>query len=344
MTITAKMIAKELGISPSAVSLALNGKSGVSEETRQNVIDKAAEMGYFQHRFGPQQRTSQTIRFVVYIGGKDVVNEIPFYSYVLRGAEIRAKELGYNVLVSYYNHADMVQQELDKLSLDVSGILFMGTELHREDLAPGFSFGKQPCPVIMIDNELFSEETNTVTTDNVRGARKAIQYLAEQGHRKIGYLSSLQRIPNFDSRCEGVNQAAGQYPDISIEKIPVNFATKKNVHDIMEWVNQAKDLPTALFADSDIIALGAIQALTRCGYRIPEDISVIGFDDMDASRLVNPPLTTIRVMKLEMGIAAVELLHKRIRNNHPELGTDAIYNVTITTRLKERKSVAALPF
>lgn len=340
MTVTAKMIAKELGVSPSAVSLALNGKSGISEETRKNIIEKASEMGYFSGRFNPVEKQPGNIRFVVYNGGKDVLNEIPFYSYVLRGIENRAKEQGYNILVSYFNSQSITQEDAEELCRGVDGILVMGTELHREDFAGGISLKKLPCPVVVIDNGLFGDKIDSVVTDNLRGAFKAIEYLVKWGHTKIGYLCSRQRIPNFDERSKGVELAQKEYPDVRIEQIPVNFATKKSVADIEEWIRNTEELPTALFADSDMIAFGAIQALTGCGYRIPEDISVIGFDDMDACRLVNPPLTTIQVMKLQMGMAAFTFLENRIEGKLTVTGDDAFFNVTVTTKVKERKSVS----
>ena len=339
MTVTAKMIAKELGVSPSAVSLALNGKNGISEDTRKSIIEKATEMGYFESRFDPTQKSPGNIRFVVYDGRKDVVNEIPFYSYVLRGVEIRAKELGYNTLVSYYNSQSITHEETEELCKGVDGILFMGTELHREDFSGKVFLKQLPCPVVMIDNGLFGDYIDSVVTDNLRGAYKAIEYLVKWGHKRIGYLSSRQRIPNFDERSMGVELARKEHPDISIEQIPVSFATKRSVRDIEQWIETTEELPTALFADSDMIAFGAIQALTGHGFRVPEDISVIGFDDMDACRLVNPPLTTIQVMKVQMGMAAFTLLENRIRGKYTVLGDDACFNLTVTTKVKERKSV-----
>lgn len=340
MTVTAKMIAKELGVSPSAVSLALNGKSGISEETRKTIIEKASEMGYFAGRFRPMEKQPRNIRFVVYNGGKDVLSEIPFYSYVLRGVEIRAKEQGYNTLVSYYNGQSITQEDTEELCKGMDGILIMGTELHREDFAGRICMKKLPCPVVMIDNSLFGDQINSVVTDNFHGAYKAIEYLVNWGHTRIGYLCSRQRIQNFDERSMGVELAQRDYPDTRIERIPVNFATKKSVADIEQWIRNTKELPTALFADSDMIAFGAIQALTGCGYRIPEDISVIGFDDMDACRLVNPPLTTIQVMKLQMGIAAFTLLENWVEGKFTVMGDDACFNLVVTTKVKERRSVS----
>jgi len=122
----------------------------------------------------------------------------------------------------------------------------------------------------------------------------------------------------------------------------VDFSTEKAYRDICRWLQEQDVLPTAFFADSDVIAFGAIRAFNRFGFRVPEDISVIGFDDMPACEMVSPPLTSIRVMKVMMGSTAMEILHQRITEMDTPSATEQTgrFRIAISTDIKVRRTVA----
>lgn len=341
MNITAKEIANLLGISPSAVSLALNGKPGVSDSTRKMILSKASELGYRNGlpTMEPPKNPSN-IRYVIYTNDGNVVREISFHSIILEGIEAHARELGYNVLVSYLNHHECDSAHITALAQDVDGILLLGTEFSTFDSDCENILNTLTCPVIIIDNNLFSHNADCVSSDNLKGAYSAISYLYQHGHRKIGYFSSRQRIPNFDERSQGVDFAVQNLPNLQIERYPVSFSTRKAYEDLCSWLETNPELPTAFFADSDIIAFGAIQAFTQMGYRIPEDISIVGFDDMPACQMISPPLTSIRVKKIQTGSLAMQLLHDRIQKTADRIIPHTSLHITVSTELKERNSVA----
>ncbi len=344
MSITAKEIAEMLQVSPAAVSLALNGKPGISDATRELIVSTAAKYNY-SVRQSPKASSSpaKNIRYVIYLGEGHVVNEISFHSIVLQGIEATAKKLGYNVLVSYfYNDQDEAGQ-LDAIFQNTAGVILLGTEFNESSgwLKHLYVSPYANIPVVMVDNETFHTEIDCIVTDNLRGAYKAVSHLISQGHTKIGYLSSIQRISNFDERSEGVQRALKDHPEATVQIVPVDFSTEKAYHDICRWLKEEHDLPTAFFADSDVIAFGAIRAFNRFGYKVPEDVSVIGFDDMPACEMVNPPLTTIKVMKVLMGSQAMELLHQRITEMAaPAAEQTGVFRTAISTDVKVRRSVA----
>lgn len=345
MSITAKEIAEMLNVSPSAVSLALNGKPGVSDSTRELILSTAARYNYTVRQNQNSSSPTRNIRYVIYLGEGHVVNEISFHSIVLQGIEAAAKKLGYNVLVSYFYSDQDETDQLNAIFQNTAGVILLGTEF---DESSGWL--KHPCvsqhshiPLVMVDNKTFHTEIDCIYTDNLRGAYKAVEYLISQGHKSVGYFSSLQRIPNFDERSEGVKRALADHPEATVQVVPVDFSTEKAYRDICGWLKEQHELPTAFFADSDIIAFGAMRAFNRMGYKVPDDISIIGFDDMPACDMVSPPLTSIKVMKVLMGSKAMEILHQRISENEaaPPADQDGVFRIAISTNVKVRRSVTS---
>lgn len=340
MSVTIKDIARALHISPSAVSLALNGKSGVSESTREKITTMAIEMGYLPSRQISWMKPSANIRFLIFLNTTNVVTEISFYSFVLHGIQSEAKELGYNVLVNYITKdADGNWQE-DIPLIDTIGILALGTELHNNDINNEFfSAFTDHCPTIILDNNLFSSDIDCIATNNTLGSYQAIQHLIHSGHKHIGYLTSRQRIHNFDERATGVERAIQENPNVVFQKIPVTFSTSKAAQELSSWLLSNPNPPTAFFAESDIIAFGAMQAFNSYGYRVPEDISIIGFDDMPACDMVSPPLTSIHVSKERMGIMAVRQLHEKLTETHKPFPTR---NTILSTFVHQRSTIKNL--
>jgi len=341
---TAKEIAKMLHVSPSAVSLALNGKPGVSDSTRKLIIDTAKEYDYTVRNSYNSPAPIRNISYVIYVGEGLVVNEIAFHSIVFQGVEAQAKKLGYNVLVSYLYSKQDEERQLSALFQNTMGVILLGTEFEESSswLTEHYHIHNSDVPLVMVDNITFNMEIDCICTDNFRGAYKAINYLFSQGHRKIGYFSSANRILNFDERKAGVSRAMDEHPDCTLTIVPVGFSTENAYQDVREWLEKENDLPTAFFTDSDVIAFGAIRAFQRSGYRIPEDISIIGFDDMPACSIINPSLTTIKVAKELLGIKAMEMLHQRITEkvdpDTPECS--GVFHTRLSTDVIERHSVS----
>lgn len=346
MSITAKEIAKLLNVSPAAVSLALNGKPGVSDITREKIISTALKYDYTV----PQQQhasvSTRNIRYVIYIGEGLVVKEISFHYIVLQGIEAMAKKLGYNVLVSYLYHNQNEADQFEEIFQNTAGIVLLGTEFNESTslLKNPLIHQHSDVPIVIVDNMTFRSSVDCIYTDNLQGAYIAIEHLINQGHTDIGYFSSIQRIWNFEMRKEGVQRALAEHPEASLNIVPVDFSTEKAYRDICQWLESKPDLPTAFFADSDVIAFGAIRAFHKFGYRIPQDISIIGFDDMPACEMISPPLTTVRVLKMLMGSKAVEVLHQRIsEQSHTSEETAAgVFRTAISTCIKSRHSVMSL--
>ena len=345
MRITAKEIAKMLDVSPSAVSLALNGRPGVSDAMRKLIVNTAAKYNYTVRPSQNPLPAVRNISYVIYVGEGLVVNEVSFHSIVFQGIEAQAKKLGYNVSVSYLYSKQDEEDQMNAILQNTAGVILLGTEFEESSgwLSRYFASRSPNIPIVMVDNMTFHVDIDCICTDNLRGAYKAIEHLISQGHTEIGYFSSIQRILNFDERREGVRLALAGNAQSRLTVVPVQFSSEKAYRDICLWLEKSRGLPTAFFADSDMIAFGAIRAFHKFGYRIPEDISLIGFDDMPACELVSPPLTTIKVMKELMGSKAMELLHQRIVEGMalPSTERTGVFRTAISTHVKVRRSVGA---
>lgn len=334
MKVSIRKISEITGFSQATVSNALNNKKGVNPETARQILEAARDCGY--------QGSSKIngIRFVIVKNGGQVVADTPFFSALIEGVENESREAGYEItLLNLDSRQPDYQQQLQVLLADPSyAILLLATELTEEDILP---FAGAAAPLVLLDAWYEKTVFDSVFINNLDSVKEATQYLLACGHRKIGYLQSKIRIRNFRYRELGwmlAQQGAGITPDPGY--IFSLTPTVEGAHQDMTGLLESNpSLPTAFFADNDIIAFGAIKALNEHGVTIPEDVSVIGFDDLPFCRISTPMLTSIRVDKEEMGRVAVRRLMERINNGNP----DTHLKIEICNTLMKRDSVAVLP-
>lgn len=350
-SITAKAIAQKLGLSTASVSVALNGKPGVSPATRERILAAAAELGYPASRAA--NADSKLLCFLIYVDqAVGIAQESTFYTFVLKGVETAAKELGYRILIRYYYASQNFDSQMSDIVGDLSGLLILGTDMtvaRREEIGELIGQVSLPFPIVILDNFIFSAYVDCVGNDNLYGAKSAMSYLIDQGHRRFGYLRARQRITNFDDRENGIRMAFGEHISDpaagALEIIDVDIAADKAYSDICSWLDRAVLLPDALFAENDVVAAAAIRAFNTRGIRVPQEISVMGFDDIPVCEMVEPTITTVHSFKERLGVEAVELLHRRIAKGENVQAAQAsgVVKLSMSTRLVERKSVASKP-
>lgn len=344
MSITAKDIAERLNVSPTAVSLAMNGRPGISEATREKILAEAVRLGYSLSKreiTGP----AKNIRYVIFLERGDAVKETSFYSIVLQGIEARAKEFGFNVLISYFYASGDWGEQISNICKDVAGLIILATEVedrHIRQVLP-YSRKQLDVPVVLADNATSLVDVDCVVSDNLRGAYRAVSYLLDKAHPDVGYLCSKTRIDSFDERRLGVLKARREYgvdPALPLQQIDVGIASEQAYYDMCAWLDNGGKPLSAFFADNDIIAAACIRALKTKGYRVPQDVSVVGFDDMPVCTMIDPTLTTIRVMKEQMGMTAMDMLAHRIedRDSGESSKMTGVLRTTISTSLVERES------
>jgi len=334
-------IARLANVSKSAVSLALNGKNGVSEKTREKILRIAKEHGYIPRPIVKADQFSQTnnklLRFVACTNTGIVTNQyksLPFFMELIHNLENEIGSSGYSLIVSSIG-IDNLEEEITKLEQEQqsSGILLLGTNLTAEQIQV---FAKIQPNLVVLDTCFETMNVNFIVMNNVYGAYQAGQYLIDLGHKEIGYVGSNLRIYNFDMRKKGFLQAMEEN-GIIINEEKIYSVSPTIITSQEEFKSQIKNkkeqLPTALFCEADYMAISVIKSLTELGIRVPEDISVIGFDDIFESRVITPELTTIHVKKDKIAFLAVENLIKQIESKE----TTKI-KILVDTDFVERKS------
>ena len=335
MAITAKELAKQLGLSEAAVSLALNHRPGVSTATRKRVLAAAEEQGYDFSRLKPVEpgKNGGSIYFVIYKKHGAVVTDTPFFTQLSEGVDEACKALPYYLNIQYLHEDDDISALLsDWKRVGCRGLILLGTEMQLQDLRP---FLKAELPLVLLDNYFEEVDVDSVLINNIKGAYTAADYLIRKRHAQPGYLHSSYSINNFEERADGFYKAIRKN-GMSTSRSIVHRLTPSvegAYADMRELLSRNEPLANCYFADNDLIAAGAVRALKEAGYRIPQDIAVVGFDNMPICTYIEPPLTTVHVPKQYMGRMAVHRLHELIcqPDNQP-------IKIEISATLQKRKS------
>ena len=331
MKINVKKLSELAGVSPATVSNALNHKRGVNPETARQILELAAQYGY-----EPTEKI-HCIRIVRYFDSGEIVTDVPFFNDLLATIEELSRRNGYETkLVNLYRHREDYEDCVKELLRDASSaVLFLGTELRRED-ARAFLGAKMP--FLLVDTHFDDLPFHTVLMHNESPVYHSVNLLIEKGHTKIGYLRSAARSQNFSRRYRGFVRAMSEAgltveADFCYELPP----TLVGAHDsFAAALEEKRELPTAFVAGNDMIALGAMKALQERGIAVPQDISLIGFDDIAFGAVSSPSLTTVHLDNRAMGETAVKRLLELIRD--PD---QAPVSIELYTSLIERDSVAA---
>ena len=233
--------------------------------------------------------------------------------------------------------ADRQLEELRRSG--AAGCVLLATEMQPEDIQ---KFDDFPLPLVVLDSFFPGRSGAYVTIDNFDGARRAVRHLLSRGHRRIGHLASAVPISNISERKQGLLAALSEYPEATLQSFPVGTTPEQAYSDMSAHLRRRPFdpalYPTAFFADNDIIAVSCIRAFREWGVRIPEDISVIGFDDVPLSCVTSPRLSTVRVEKETLGRLAITLLRDRMDNP----AASAPVKLSVGTSLCLRESVRIL--
>jgi Transcriptional regulators len=332
MKASIREISKMTGFSPATVSNALNRKKGVNKETAEEILRVADEMGY------SNTAKISRIKLVIYKRNGLIIDNSPFFTNLLEGVENECRISGYDMTVCNLDRrSDSYEQRLEELLNDkTTAVIMLGTEALDEDFE---KFRSAKCPFVILDSWSTSMNFDGVLINNSDSARNAVEHLIQKGHKEIGYLRGKFRIKAFAARANGYSRALYKNGIALNEQFIVTLSTTMDgaYKDMLAYLEQKPILPTAFFADNDMIALGVMKALIEKGYSIPEDISLIGFDDLSSCEISTPRLTTIRVFKQEMGQMAVRRLLDMIKD-----GDGIKMKIQICTEFIERDSVKDL--
>lgn len=309
-----KEIAEILNISPSAVSFAINNKSGVSEETRRKVLAlKNTSIVAELNRVPNSNFQNGLLLFVVLKKHGNVIGNTPFFLTLSEALHQQSYLEGFGLQVIYCQPNENFDNIMSKYvsTNQYSGIILLATEASNKDILCMHSYN---IPFIVIDGWFAKNKADCVLMDNWDGVIQATEYLFRMGHRDIGFIRSNVQCNNLEERHlafqTGMSVLGLQIHDEYI--FTVSTTIKRAADDMDLILKKSPKLPTAFICGNDIMAMGVIEALKKNGFRVPEDMSIIGFDDMPISAHYQPPLTTIHIHNRSIAKLAVEILASKI--------------------------------
>jgi len=308
-------IADHLGISKNSVSLALGGKTGVSDETRELVIKTAQQMQY-NYKIPSEENNPKKLLTII---PEYIKDDSYFYNQVYWAIEMRAKECGHIAVLCSVTDDMQQKNELPSMyyELDFIGIITVGV-LSKSYMQ--FLHDKTDC-LVSVDHNYSDLNIDCILTANLDSAYRLTQYVIAQGHTEIGFVGSVDMTSSIFERWCGYQKAmlhAGLTinPKLSILHASPLKVLLSDPQELTEVLMQMEHLPSAFITGGDRIAISLMSALTLMGKQVPDDISVAGFDNIEATTMVTPALTTINVKRNLLGETAVNRLI--YRSEHPD--------------------------
>jgi LacI family transcriptional regulator len=327
-------VAQAVGCSSAAVSLALRGERGVSDATRARVVEAARVLGYRPPAGVSRKRQKPwTIGLVI----KAVLGDSPeanrFYAPVMAGIEESCRNHRMDLMLATMPvDQDYYPIEVPRIVTDrtCDGLIVVGAHLSQ---ATAEILRGAP-PLVLVDAYSEDDAFDSIATDNIGGARTAVEHLVAQGHREIAILgTSPQAFPSILQRRRGYEQVLAEN-GLSCHYIDAVYWQQELAGAVgVEYLQSHPEI-TAVFCANDAVAVALLQAARQAGISVPAQVSVVGFDDIDLAGFVSPALTTMSVDKVGMGRIAVTLLANRL-----ELGKECVTQTLVRPRLVERLSV-----
>jgi LacI family transcriptional regulator len=321
-------VAAAANVSPSAVSLVIRGRPGVAAKTRERIWAAVSELGYEvpAPANGPRP---QAVCVLIEKGAMPAVVDL-FYGDIIRGFQAEAQRLGYQVLLHMYDSgADTPALLTQSLPEEARGLVIANDGDLRPDVIAAMN--GRGLPVVLIENHVPDHHLLCVLGDNFEAGYAVTRHLLDLGHRSLAVLRGPTKYSSLTDRLRGSLAAlaeAGLIVPPELMPAPVSGHPKKGYLQMREILG-LPHRPSAVVAVSDKTAFGAMEAIKEAGLRIPEEIAIVGIDDLHESAYTHPPLTTFRVPRHEMGLLAMRKLHHLIDGDREPSAKSVVYGELI---------------
>ena len=314
------------------VSRVINNKGFTSVKTREKVLKAIEEIDYRPNILARSLVTKES-RFITIVI-PDISN--PFFSEMVKEAEDIARRNKYIILLGDTEGRKEIEKEYSEAAINrmSDGIILIAPRMENKLIDKI----NDRVPLVLVDRPDASQDIAQINIDNFEGALLAVEHLIGLNHKRIGFLSGTRDVTAGLQREEGYIETLKKYNiDIQSKLIVKGDWTFKSGRDALDKFTGNNHMPTAIFASNDLMALGLIQRAQEKGIRVPEDLSIIGFDDILMAVLVNPSLTTVRQPRLEMGKVAIELLINKLQKK-----SDIKNNIILKNKLIIRNSTGGI--
>lgn len=316
---TIQDVADKAGVSKATVSAVINDKGTVRESTRSTVLDAIQELNYRPRPAARRRLSTETLRSVGFVL-REIAN--PYYAEIITGAESYLRERGYITLVAASEGDFKAEQRIINLftQKDVDGILLTPVLDGDTDLSHIFDLKRRNVSFVLLE-EIRGLQASLVDVDNVEGAKAAVRHLIELGHTHIIHFAGPEYSLHSQERVDGVRGAYSESKLVfsSDLVVPAGDSLENGYRTGLDYFSDIppEDRPTAVTCYNDLVALGLCRALEELGLSVPEDVSVVGYDDLQLLEYLSAAsrLTSVHVPKFEVGRTAAELLHQDIEGD-----------------------------
>ncbi|HQU74157.1 MAG TPA: LacI family DNA-binding transcriptional regulator [Calditrichia bacterium] len=315
--VTIQDVAEKAGVSKGTVSAVINGKNSVKAVTRDHVLEVIKEMEF---------RPKGVARNLKYVNQGKTIGIIlkdinyPFYNTIAKGAMAYAESKGYSLIVTSSEDSHESEKRLSHLfsTKDIGGAIIAPIVEGEAEIEHLFKLKMLNYPFVLLE-DVKGIQANVVAIDNLNAVKEAVKYLIDHGHSRILHFAGPAHSSHTHERIDGFRHAFSESPLVFDEKAVIPIGTSDHEEVIKKTTEffaslRKEDYPTAIVCFNDQQALGVITALTELDLRVPEDISVVGNDDINYSRLFPVPLTTIHAPQFEIGEKAAEILIRHIES------------------------------
>lgn len=327
--VTLRDIATETEFSINTVSRALNGKPEVGHDTRRIILEKAAELDYRPNKLARGLRSSRTHTLGVIVA--DVAN--PYFGGLVKRLHEAARRYNYSIILQdtdedYLREVEAVQVMLAE---HVDGLVITPVQT---DEATIIRFKESRLPFVLLGRHFDDLETDYVTQDDEQGGRLATEHLIKRGHERIAFVGGPLSISCAVGRLRGYEQALNEHGIcLNPQFVSTCSVTTEDGYNVGKSLVKSKPRPSAIFAFSDFVSLGVMRAIREEGLEIPEDIAIVGYDDVSFASCLSVPLTTVHIPRKEMAEIAVDILRAKIDGN-----VDGAKHVKLPVELVVRQS------
>ncbi|MEO7431240.1 MAG: LacI family DNA-binding transcriptional regulator [Dokdonella sp.] len=324
--ITVKDVAKAAGVSVASVSRALNGHKSMADDTRERILECASRLRYMPNGAARSliTRRTHTIGAVL----PDLHGE--FFSELIRGMDSAARAHGLHLLVSSsHGSASEAGEVLRALRGRVDGLLIMSPHADADMLADNLPVG---LPTVLMNTRVSGETYRSISIDNYGGSAMMTRHLIERGHRRIAFIGGPANNFDADERLRGYRDTLATLLPGQAEIVLAGDFTEDGGYRAGKHIRNHGELPQAIFAANDMMAIGCLFALGELGISVPDDIALAGFDDIPIARFVTPPLTTVRVSIADLGRTALDELARQIEHTEQETALPSSLGCEIVVR------------
>ncbi len=312
---TIEDVAKLSGVSKATVSKVLNNSAKISKLVRKQVQEAAEKLDYRPSQIARSLKNKITKSIGLILPS---ITD-PFFAELIRGVYSVAAEKGYMMILC--GSEENIRAEFSYIQILediwVDGMIFSGIRGERDEDEQIRILHDKEIPMVLVDREIEDYFANVVMIDDKQAAFKATKYCLEMEHRKIGFIAAPLNVKIFSKRLEGYKKALQTFGlDVDEKLVQEGDLSPQSGEVVARYFLNCKQPPTAIFASTDMMAIGALKEIQKSGLNVPRDISLIGFDDIPLVSLVTPSLTTIHAPSYEIGVEATKLLMREIEGKN----------------------------